>query len=58
MQVATNLEDVAFSEGIAGQAHIAVSTPQGRALYEVMSVILSSYHYTKNETDIGALETM
>lgn len=58
MQVAARLEDVASSGRIVGQAHTAVSTPQDRPLYEVMSVTLSNYLHIKSATDIGALEMM
>ena len=58
MQAAAKLEDVAFSERIVGQVHMAAATPQDRALYEVMSVTLSSCHHIRRVADTGASETM
>ena len=58
MRVAVKLEDVAFSEEIAGQARIAVMGQQGRPRYGVMSVTLNSYPYIKSGKDIGVSETM
>ena len=58
MQVAAKLEDVDSSGEIAGQVDKVVATLQYRLLYEVMSVILSSYHYIKSATDTGVLEMM
>ena len=58
MRVAVKLEDVASSEEIAGQAHIAVTGQQGRTRCGVMSVTLTSYPYIKSGKDIGASEMM
>lgn len=57
MQVAVKLEDVASSGRIVGPAHTVAAIPRDRLLYEVMSVIPSSYHHTRSETGIGASET-
>lgn len=57
MQVAVKLEDVASLGEIAGQAQIAVATPQDRILYEVMSATPSNYPHIRSKGDIGASET-